>query len=101
MLVDLHHLLGEGTGVGGSILGVQSECTVPHSSALVENMRFRSKGKTLGPWYLGPENKFPYILPPSVCDTAVDFRPEETSSRCTILCVSADTRAAAVEALGD
>ena len=30
--------------------------------------------------------------------SAADFRPEETSSRCTILCVSADTRAAAVEA---
>ena len=27
-----------------------------------------------------------------------DFRPEETSGRCTIVCVSADTRAAAVEA---
>ena len=30
--------------------------------------------------------------------SAADFRPEETSSRCTILCVLADTRAAAVEA---
>ena len=30
--------------------------------------------------------------------SAADFRPEETSSCCTILCVSADTRAAAVKA---